>query len=82
MSLWTVCPLKYYNLYEPPTPKKPGYEFNKPKVEHEPLTPQPPGSAYDEVDDLSLFSLLLDPHMSCNRRGLRITESFQNEITT
>ena len=24
--------------------------------------PQPPSSAYDEVDDLNLFSLLLDPH--------------------
>ena len=54
--------LKYYDLYEPPTPKKPGYEFNKPKVEHKPLMPQPPSSAYDEVDDLNLFSLLLDPH--------------------
>ena len=34
--------LKYYDLYEPPTPEKPGYEFNKPKVEYEPLTPQSP----------------------------------------
>ena len=70
--------LKYYDLYELPTPEKPGYEFNKPKVEHESLMPQPPGSTYDEVDDLSLFSLLLDPHSPATEE----VSELQNHLKT
>ena len=53
--------LGYYELYEPLKPKKPGHEFNKP-ITHceEVILRQPPGSTYEDANELNLFSILLD----------------------
>ena len=49
-------------MYEPPKPEKPGYEFNKPIPDCEEVVPkQPPSSAYEDANELNLFSILLDP---------------------
>ena len=49
-------------MYEPLKPEKPGYEFNKPIPDCEEVVPkQPPSSAYENADELNLFSILLDP---------------------
>ena len=53
--------LKYYELYETPKPEKSGYKFNKPIMDGEEVVPQqPPGSAYEDADEINLFSILLD----------------------
>ena len=55
-----VFRLSYYDLYEKPKPEKPGFEFNKPKVEVSEDMYKPLKMAYQD-EGLSIFILTQDP---------------------
>ena len=52
--------LSYYDLYEKPKPEKPGFEFDKPKVEVSEDMYKPLKTAYQD-EGLSIFTLTQDP---------------------
>ena len=52
--------LSYYDLYESSKPEKPGFEFNKPKVEVSKDMYKPLKTAYQD-ESLSIFILTQDP---------------------